>query len=274
MKKLLLLLVILFLLPALNLSVVKAQEKEKEISLAYGPYAQTTLDQQASPLLYKTHNANTAAFTYTRRTGKSRFGLKVNPAWGSYAPARFKSRVFGDDEHIYAITPTLYSLNLKVNYLRKLKTPGTAENLQFFIGSEISNSLLISDQIANTYWGNNILGLQVATQVEWRPAVSHKITGLLSVPALAVVSRANYANFPKSTNGSNFREFFRQGSELITVSKLQQVNLEAKYSFRLTRRFEIGGYYQFSWFHYPDPRPVYSFTQALLLQSSYHFKFR
>ncbi|MDQ3290454.1 MAG: hypothetical protein M3Q05_04095 [Bacteroidota bacterium] len=250
-----------------------AQNKEKEISLGFGPFHQSTLDGQASPLLYKTHNSNTAAFHYTSRREKSRFQFKLNPAWGSYSPDRFKSRTYGDNNYSYSITPTLYSLQLKLAYLRKLKMEA-APNWKFFAGAEFSNGFLLSDQIANTFWATNIAGLNATVLAEWKPARIHSFTTQISTPALAIVSRANYANFPKSTHGTNLTEFFHQGSEVTSVNKLQQVNLEAKYNLHLSRRFVLGAIYQFNWFHYPDPRPIRSYSQALLVQTTYKFKFR
>ncbi|QMU28641.1 hypothetical protein [Adhaeribacter radiodurans] len=265
MKKFFMLFICLTWLPELY-----AQDKEKEISLAYGPYHQTTLDAQASPLLYKTHHSNTAAFQFINRGEKSRFLLKLNPAWGNYSPERFKSRTYGDDNYVYAITPTLYALQLKLAYLRQIPLKA-APTWKLFAGGELSNGFLLSDEIANTFWATNIASVNAAILAEWEPARHHSFSTQLSIPALAIVSRANYANYPKSTHGTNLTEFFRQGSNLATLTKLQQINLATTYNLHLSRRFALGASYQFSWFHYPDPRPIRSYSQALLLQTSYRF---
>ncbi|PSR52762.1 hypothetical protein AHMF7605_04110 [Adhaeribacter arboris] len=269
MKKILILIICLHGLPQLY-----AQERAKEISLMFGPYHQATLDAQASPLLYKTHNSNSAAFYLINRGTKSRFQFKLHSGWGSYSPERFKSRTYGDDNYVYSITPTLYALQLKLAYLRKINAALSSTNWQLFVGAELSNGFLLSDQIANTFWATNLAGLNATVLAEWQPIRQHSLTAQVSIPALAIVSRANYANYAKSTHGTNLTEFFHQGSDLVTLNKLQQINLEAKYNYQLSRRFGLGALYQFSWFHYPDPRPIRSYSQALLLQTSYRFKFK
>ncbi|RDC63785.1 hypothetical protein [Adhaeribacter pallidiroseus] len=249
----------------------QAQEREKEITLAYGPFQQTTLDKQASPLLYKSHHSNTATFTFINRTPRSQFHIRLNPGWGSYAPDRFKARTYGDEDYVYSITPTLYVLNLKIGYLRKFNKP---HKPNFLAGAELAENLFISDQIANTYWATSIASLNLIGQRAFKISNRQKITAQVSMPVIAAVSRFNYANFPKSTDGSNFVEFFRQGTELVSMNKLQQINLEARYSYSLSQRFQVGLNYQFSWLHYPEPRTIRTYSQALLFQTSYRFKFR
>lgn len=245
-----------------------AQEQRHQFSLSAGRQITAMLDEQASPLVYEAR-AWQAGLSYERRGQRSRLGVQLLPAIGITLPERFGVRHYGNEHFSYTVESAYYNLEAEVLYLRLLNK--TESRLKLFAGGALSNSLGISDAIANFYAGTNIAALDAQVQLEYKPTLSSLFKLRAGVPIAAAVTRHIYANYPKSAEYNNLNSFFRQGTRPALPDELQRVTAQLSYQHSLSRRFALGASYRFSWFHYPYSRPVRAYSQAFTIQSIVQF---
>ncbi len=247
---------------------VSAQLPKHEIRLSAGILQGKMLDRQASPLVYK-HQATAAAIGYYHRSDRARFTVNLSPALGTNLPERFGERTYGDEQHHYTISSAYYGAAFSLGYLRAIRK--TDQNFKLFLGGKLENQLAVSDAIANFYWAMNVASLQAHLQGEYSLGSRHAFIASISTPVFAAVTRHNWANFPKSADDTNFKAFFRQGTDLTGPHRLHQVSTQAVYNFRLSQHFSLGAHWDFHWLSYSKPRPVRTYTHAFLFSTAYTF---
>ncbi len=262
-KSLWLLLCVSLLAPA------RAQQRKNELRLSAGITQTLMRDEQASPLRYHA-GVKTVRLGYFHRSNRARFGFELAPSVGSLLPDRFGARTYGDEAYSYTVSSAYYEMDLGVHYLRRVGK-ANGRSLRLFVGGSLRENFRYADAIANFNWGTNLLGLRAEGLVEWTPGTRHRFTVRAGLPVLAAVTRHTYANFPKSTDEANLSAFFRQGTRLGTVNRLQQLVLEAGYQLRVGKRFSLGGTYGFNGFRYALPRTFRAADQSFALQTGFHF---
>jgi hypothetical protein len=244
-------------------------EYRHEYTAGGGPMLRVMLDRQASPLTYQAKGpAFQLGYTYRRRN--SRLVADVQPIFGRDLAKRYGLRDYNNGIGSYAIQSVYYDLSLGLRYLRRLPTTNP-NKLRVFAGLGVQNRLQVSDEVANLYWGMNVAGLYAEGRAEYDLTPQQHLTAEVSVPGLAAVTRHTHANFPKSTDESNFQAFFTQGTQWASVDKLQEVHTSVRYQYTLFRRFNVGARYRFHWLHYAEPRPIRTYDWSLIGQLGYQF---
>jgi hypothetical protein len=252
-----------------------AQTYRNSIGLAIGTFRLHSLDQQASPLRYAGLIRPLFGLSYRHHSESSRFNLRLSGGAGTMNPDRFGARTyttkFGDGTpYAYQISSELYTMNLEVDYLRRI---GPVEPNPFttWVGGSFQESLLYADEVANFPWVVNTATLSPLIQSEYRFAANHSLTLRVDMAVVGLITRAIWASFPKSTRDNNVMAYFKQGTHPATVSKLGNVNVQVGYTYRISPRFSMGATYRARYLSYPDPRPIRALTSSVALESEVHF---
>ncbi|GEO02748.1 hypothetical protein AAE02nite_04120 [Adhaeribacter aerolatus] len=261
-----------------SLGSLSAQDlKQSQLSISYRLSHLTFLDQQASPLIYQA-NLNGVAVAYEHSAPKSRSFINFQANLGTALPKGIGMREFtftGTDFYGETTTtkllhaPTIYVGQLEAGYLRRLKTGGTKS---IFVGGTLQNWIAYSDNIG--FWstmGINTASLNAAIQYEKKLSPKQQFKMGASFPVVAIVSRMPYSNVISAPERGNFEAFFTEGSQLTSLHHYQRLNLHAAYSYRLSRHWQTGLAYNFTWLHYTHPQPIRVLNQALNIQVNYLF---
>lgn len=104
------------------------------------------------------------------------------------------------------------------------------------------------------------------------------LTATIQLPLVAWLARSPYLvnddefieNISSHSGFKSFMAFIGDG-ELVSWGKLQSFDLEAKYSYKLNNKWELGAAYMFEFIHASQPQNLLSFRNSLNL--SVNFKF-
>lgn len=254
---------------------VSAQPYRNSIGLSVGTFRLRTLDQQASPLRYVGTVRPLYGFTYRHHTDRSQFNLRLSGGMGTMNPERFGARTystkFGDGTPFsYQISSELYHVNVEADYLRRV---GGAEPSRFntWVGGSVGESLLYADEVANFPWVVNTATLSPVVQTDYAFGAGHSLTLRVDMAVVGLVTRAIWANFPKSTSDNNVVAYFRQGTRPTTIGKLGNVNVQLGYAYRISPHLSLGATYRARYLSYPDPRPIRALSSSLALEGEVHF---
>lgn len=245
------------------------------IGFSVGTFSLRTLDQQASPLRYTGTIRPLYGLSYRRRTSDSQFNLRLSGGLGTMNPERFGPRTYSttfDDgkPFSYQISSALYQVNLEAGYLRRIGGPEPGR-LNTWVGGSVSESLLYADEVANFPWVINTATLSPVVQTDYAFANHHSLTLRVDMAVIGLITRAIWANFPKSTSDNNVAAYFRQGTHPATANRLGNVNVQLGYSYRISPRLSVGTTYRARYLSYPDPRPVRLLNSSLMVESEIHF---
>jgi hypothetical protein len=168
-------------------------------------------------------------------------------------------------------------------------------DLDYLIGKRIIDSnkstitiggLLVGDiQAMNYVYGRvssfgyySMLGLGMFGRHQYRINEKSKFTTTLQLPMVAWLARSPYLvnddefieNISSHSGFKTFIEFIGDG-QMATWSNMQTLDLEVKYEFSLSERWELGTAYQFEFIHVSHPRSLLSFRNSLNLFANYRF---
>lgn len=252
-----------------------AQMYQNSIGLSIGTFRLYSLDEQASPLRYAGVLKPLVGLSYHHHSENSHVNLRLSGGAGTMNPERFGARTYTttfDDgtPYTYQISSALYHLNLEVDYLRRIG-PVEPTRLTTWVGGSFQESLLYADEVANFPWVVNTATLSPLIQSEYRFAADHSLTLRVDMAVLGLITRAIWANFPKSTRDNNVTAFFKQGTNPATVNKMGKVNVQLGYTYRISPRFSLGAMYRARYLSYPDPRPIRALTSSVSLEGEIHF---
>lgn len=263
---------------ALALSVAlsaQAQIYKNTIGLSLGTFRLRSLDQQASVLEYTGNALPLIGLTYRHWSENSRFNLRLTGGAGTMNPTRFGPRTYstpmGEGKTFtYQISSTMYVFDLEADYLRRV---GSAEPSRFntWVGGSLRESAWYADEVGNFPWIINTATLAPVVQTDYAFHANHSLTLRVDMAVLGLISRAIWSNFPKSTDDNNVGAYFNQGTQLTTVGKLGNVNVQFGYSYRVSPRLSVGATYRARYLSYPDPRPVRAMSNSISLEGEVHF---
>ncbi|QNF32739.1 hypothetical protein HUW51_08345 [Adhaeribacter swui] len=259
---------------------VKTQAQDLKLSkltLAYKRSSFHFLDKQASPNIYQA-NLNGVSIGYEHAGIKSRSFVNVQAQTGTALPKGLGARTYTftstnfsgettSSQFVHA--PTLYLGQLEAGYLRKLRTGGTKE---MFAGIVLQEWLGYSDNIGMwSTWANSFATLNAAVQYEKKLNAKQQIQFKGAMPVVALVSRLPYSNVISDPEHSNFRAFFKEGTNLAFIHEFQKISLGAAYQYRLGRHWQTGVAYDFQWLHAQNPQAITAYSHAAHLQCNYLF---
>ncbi|WP_420151048.1 hypothetical protein [Spirosoma sp.] len=251
------------------------QTYQNTIGLSLGTFRLQSLDQQASVLQYAGNVLPLVGLTYRHLSENSRVNLRLTGGAGTINPTRFGARTYTtpigkDKTYSYQISSTMYVFDLEADYLRRV---GSAELGKFntWVGGSVRESAWYADEVGNFPWIVNTATLAPVVQTDYAFQPNHNLTLRIDMAVLGLISRAIWSNFPKSTKDTNVGAYFKQGTQLATVAKLVQANVQFGYSYRISPRMSLGATYRARYLSYPGPRPVRAVSSSISLDGEVHF---
>ncbi|MBD2754939.1 hypothetical protein [Spirosoma validum] len=252
-----------------------AQTYQNAIGLSLGTFRLQSIDQQASVLEYSGNALPLVGLTYRHWSENSRFNLRLTGGAGTMNPSRFGPRTYttpmGEGKtYSYQISSAMYVFDLEADYLRRV---GSAEPGKFttWVGGSIRESAWYADEVGNFPWIVNTATLAPVIQTDYAFQPNHSLTLRIDMTVLGLISRAIWSNFPKSTDDTNVGAYFKQGTRVVTVGKLGNVNVQVGYSYRMSSRMSLGATYRARYLSYPDPRPVRAVSSSISIDGEVHF---
>lgn len=256
-------------------SPANAQSYRHSIGLSAGTFGLHTFDQQASPLQYVAKISPLYGLTYHHYAPRSQFALRLAGGIGTMNPDRFGSRsystTFSDGTSFtYEISSHLFHLNLEADYLRRI-VGHEKGHFSAWVGGSIGESLLYADEVANFPWVVNAATFSPLILTNYTFGMGHRLILRADIAVAGLVTRAIWANFPKSTSDNNVIAYFKQGTHPAKVGQLGNVNLQLGYSYQLNPHLSLAATYRAQYLSYPVPRPIRILTSSLSLQGEIHF---
>jgi hypothetical protein len=213
-------------------------------------------------------------FLYTGE--RSRVELRLQGNLGSYAPAAYPN------DHIYfkeleedgsvkeTKVPTkgsMISPTVKLGYWYAL---GNADKLQFSAGAAITEQLLYPQGFV-TAGLMNMVSLSPQLRVTYAAGTRHQFEANLSTAVLGLVTRPPYHGTLTQPNENLEGAFLKHNTRWQTLNKLQGVQAEVLYQYRMGLRTFAAASYQLNWLREKDPRPITMAESAYNLSFLYLF---
>ncbi|ADB38127.1 hypothetical protein [Spirosoma linguale] len=252
-----------------------AQEYRHAVGISVGTFNLQSLDKQASPLRYSGSIRPHFGLAYRHMGENSRFSLRLSGGTGSMNPERFGARTFSTTfpdgkPFSYQVSSELYNATLEADYLQRVSSPDNAHSA-VWVGGAFQESAWYASEVANFPWLVNSATFSPVVQLDHTFTSRHSFTIRVDMALIGLITRAIYANFPKSTSDNNVSAFFRQGTRTELAGKLKNVNLQVGYSYRLSPRMNVGAGYRVRYFSYPSPEKIRAVSSTLYLDSEFRF---
>lgn len=267
---------VLLLLPLLAwLTPGYAQQYRNKVGISVGTVTLRTLDRQASPLRYKGVIQPLFGLRYGHESDRSRFNLRLSGGTGTMNPERFGARSYSTPfpdgkTFTYQISSVMYHANLEADYLRRVNSGDNSQG-SLWVGGAIQEAAWYADEVANFPWIVNTATVAPVVQYDYRLQPRHTFTIRVDMAVFGLVTRAIYANFPKSTHDTNVKALFKQGTKTASIANMGNVNLQVGYGFRVSPRISLGATYRARYFNYPSPRPIRAVSNSISLESEVRF---
>ncbi|MGV3556899.1 hypothetical protein [Larkinella arboricola] len=252
-----------------------AQRHSNAVGISVGTLTLRMLDQQASPLRYRGTIRPVFGLRYGHASDRSRFNLRLSGGAGSMNPERFGSRSYATPfpdgkTFTYDVSSVFYSATIEADYLRRVNSPDNATG-NLWVGGALQESMWYADEVANFPWVMNTATVAPVVQYDYPFQPRHTLTLRVDLAVFGLITRAIYANFPKSTDDTNVGAYFKQGTRTATINKLGNVNVQLGYGFRVNSRISLGAFYRVRYLSYPLPRPIRAVSSTLSLESEVRF---
>jgi hypothetical protein len=227
---------------------VWAQRHQNTVGISVGTFTLRTLDQQASPLRYKGNIKPVFGLRYGHASESARFNFRLSGGLGNMNPERFGPRSyttpFPDGKSFtYEISSVLYHANIEADYLRRISSVDNTK-ASLWVGGAVQESIFYADEVANFPWVVNTATVAPVVQYDYNFQPRHSLTLRVDMAVFGLITRAVYANFPKSTDDANVKAFFKQGTHPAAINKLGNVNVQLGYSYRVNSRISLGATYR------------------------------
>ena len=234
-------------------------------------------DKNVSPLIYVANNG-ILSFQFQKAKTKKLWNIGGSISIGSNQSKRFGRRsatVYDPfdindnrDSVIYDINPSLSFIqaSLYYSYYWKLNT----NRNKMFIGAIAQDNFYYGALGADT-WFFNQLSIMPSYRIEFLNTYKSKIDVEFSTPLFSYLIRQPYTLDPSLPENSYFKANLKTGSSIATINEFQQVNIKARYSYKLKSGNKIGASYNFMWMNYaniPD-RNLRAYSNSILI--SYTF---
>lgn len=235
----------------------------------------SVVDEAVSPLLYQGRYRRVGLqFLYTSE--RSRIALNLQGNLGSYQPATY------GDKYIYfkelqadgSIKETRISLQapiispvVQLGYWHRL---GGAGKLQVSAGAMLSEQLLYPQGFVQAGL-MNLLALSPQLRLTYAPAVRHQFEANVSTALVGLVTRPPYHGTLSQPNENLEQAFLKHNTRWQTVDKLNLVQAEVTYQYRMGLRTTAVASYQLSWLREKAPRPLTMAESAYNLSFLYVF---
>jgi hypothetical protein len=254
----------------------KASQKRRQVGLSVGWQNFKVLDKHASPLAYGTNAIfPKVGLSYSRQTSRSDFEIAVSGSSGQLLPKHFGARTYkakwsATDSFQYTISSPFYHADIKASYYRNISSLST-NHVQYWLGGIINESAYYGDAVANKPWIINMADLSPALKIDYAPAAKHSIGVKIDFAAIAFVTRATYAFFPKSNKDKNVPAYFKQGTRLTFPDKYHKGSVQLTYQYQVSHKFAVGTAYSMKWIHYSYPKALHAMDKNFDIKFLYTY---
>ncbi len=267
-------LAIIALTAALNL--VEGQSPKNNLSLGLGVGQIARQDLVFSPFIHKDFTPLNLGLEYTRNAGlyqnlKLRFA-SFNPMLTNPYEYTENGEIEKASQHYLTLVDLDYALGKEIRRTEKSTTT---------FGAQIATDVQVLNYVYGRtgsfgYYSN--FGLGGFILKEYRISEKSRISGRFCLPIINWLARSPYLvnddefieNISSHSTVKTFFAFVEDG-EFATLNKLQTFDLEAKYTYQLNQRWDIGANYFFEFIHVQEPRKLLSYRNSL--SASANFKF-
>jgi len=268
------------LLLMVSLSVINCfgqdRIKKNSLTFSFGPGFIVRQDLIFSPFIHTDFSFLNAGLDFTRDADLYQ---KVSLRYGNFGPkvtAPYDFTVHGEAETAY---PHNFNL-IEIDYLLG-KTIMESDKSTLTAGG-----LFTSDIHAMNYVYGRIssfgyyaaFGFGIFGKYDLALSEKSKVSTTLQLPLFAWLARPPYIGIDDEfieniSSHSGFKTFasFVGDGELVTWNRLQTVDLEIKYTYRLNDKWDLGGAYLFEFIHSSQPRNLLSFRNSINLFSTFRF---
>ena len=251
-------------------------EKKNALALSFGPAYIMRQDLIFSPVIHADLSFLNLGLDYTR---ESKLFQKVRLRYASFNPMvaePYEFSVHSDTESAYPHSFNFIDLDYQIG--KKL-----SENQK----SRITvGGLLSADIHALTYVYGRIsslgyysaFGLGVFGTYGRSINAKSNLAATLQIPLIAWLARSPYLvndeefieNISSHSGFNTFMAFISDG-QFVTWNKMQTLDLELKYTYSLSEKWDLAAAYLFEFIHVSKPRNLLSFRNSLNLSANFRF---
>ncbi len=258
------------------LQQAKGQEFENKLSLNLGAGYIARQDLVFSPFIHQDFTLLNLGLEYTRNTNvyqNLRLGFtSFNPMLTSPYEYTINGETELASEHYFTLIDLDYSIGKEFR-----KTDKSTTKVGAIFAADV--------QVLNYTYGRigsfgyySSFGLGAFILKEYSLNEKSSVSGRFAIPLFNWLSRSPYLvnddefieNISSHSTLKSFFAFIGDG-EFATLNKLQTFNLEAKYTYQLNRRWDIGLGYFFEFIHVKEPRKLLSYRNSLFVSTNYRF---
>lgn len=244
---------------------------EKVLGFNLGYRDRLLLDEQKSALTYASGEYLAGLF-YRREGHHSVLKIAISAGRGDFYARHFKERWLYSttydlegvpDRDSLAVASALTGGNVELDYLLKLN-PG--RRTTWLAGASLREMMVYTDNKIGLF---NSLGLHASLGLHHQLGGRSRLLANLSFPLAALNSRLPWHNTASDPADTEIRVFFKKGTRLVGPADFRMPELEMDYEVRITRAWNLGAGYRFTWLHLPAYQPLKSVVHTFQLHTSF-----
>jgi hypothetical protein len=244
------------------------------LRLEYGPGYYARQDQVFSPFVHTDGSAINTRISWQRNARLQQF---TELEFGSYNPILVPSYTYDTDKQTYPHSFLLVNLTYGIG--KDVATIGGSHTLTLggFFESDVQASTY-------NYARNGSFGYFASFSLggwanySYRINDKHTVGAKVLLPLVSLVARSPYLvnddEFIINTYSHNgVKTFFAYmgDGKVQTLNKVQQVELNLNYQYKLNDRWSLGAAYAFRFIHSADPLNLTSYRNTVYLSGTYTF---
>lgn len=258
-------------------SVLPAQElKKKEWSISLGAGQLSRQHLVFSPFLHQDISFLNLGLSYSRQAD---FYQQYRLTVANFSSMVAEPFIFREYDEVQTANPHSFTfVNLDYILGKALKRGQTSG---FTVGGLFSAKIQANNYVYGRFsnFGYfSTFGLGVFGKYDYMPGMRNKFSFTARVPLVSWLAQSPYLvnddeyieNTYSHSGITTFFNFIADG-EAATWNRLQYLDLEARYQYRLSDRWALGAAYTFEFIHSSEPRPLWSFRNGLMFSTSYQF---
>ncbi len=270
--------ILIFFFSWLTASLCFGQETKREnaLTLSFGPGYIMRQDLIFSPAIHRDFSLMNLGLDYTR---DAKFFQKVSIRYANFNPMVVKPYEFtvhGEPNTAYPHSFNIIDLDYQFG-----KNIKETKNATITAGGLFSTDI----QAMNYVYGRissfgylAALGLGAFGTYERPINEKNKLSATLKLPLFAWLARSPYLvnddefieNISSHSGFKTFMAYLGDG-QMATWNKMQTFDLELKYEYDLSERWEFGAAYLLEFIHMSQPRNLLSFHNSLNLSANFKF---
>lgn len=262
----------LFLCSALHAQELK--KKEWSISLGTGHLSQQHL--VFSPFVHQDISFLNLGLSYSRQAN---FYQQYRLTVANFSSMVAEPFLFREYDEVQTANPHSFTF-VNLDYVLG-KTLKRGQTSGFTVGGLLSAKIQANNYVYGRFsnFGYfSTFGLGVFGKYDYMPGARNKFSFTARVPLVSWLAQSPYLvnddeyieNTYSHSGITTFFNFIADG-EATSWNRLQYLDLEARYQYRLSDRWALGAAYAFEFIHSSEPRSFWSFRNGLMFSTSYQF---